>query len=232
MPTQTLRSSHDPRRPIRILVGLAVFCVTFAAHMIASRDIEACEEPEPVLLETDNATVDVEAFEVRPETLRQWAGWMIRVQALLPEGASVEARTYTAEVQLCLGPDDTRCRLISQRYDGSGPAPVFRILADALDIPPATRTRLSQRPAAAPLTIQLASTPLFDGAEALAERVTNEGGDVRLSQGGSALVVTDERPDDTWRFLVVTGIYLAHADAERGRAQLESLGLKGFVKRI
>jgi hypothetical protein len=210
---------------------LGVGALIAAMLILASSTSWACEEPAPVMLESARATVAVEAYDVEPEALRDWAGWMARLDKLLPAGTSVEANYLTGEVQLCTSDDESTCKVIAEDYEGRSPETVFGMVASALRPPQKGLAWLEGR-SFVPMTIQLASTPLYDGAEGLAEQITNDTGAVRVSQAGSALVLTEEADDETWRFRVITGIYFAHDDAKKGLEQMRSLGHDGFVRKI
>jgi hypothetical protein len=176
-----------------------------------------------------------------PDTARELAQWLVRIDALRPQGHSVSA--WDGAVRVCeerSGPRATSCLGDDHwdRWDGRTFWSMFRAVALAVGAKPvAVRAALQRK--ATPFTVQVAVGYDERGARALARRFnqTHPADHGFYEAGGFPAdndvvhVMADRDDEGAPIFRVVVGAYLTRAEAQATVVRVRAAaGLQGFVR--
>lgn len=169
-----------------------------------------------------------------PEQARHWATWASRIDALVPEGKTLNVTHGMVEICDADGP----CTELEGEWNGSAFS-LFEHAADAFEAPRKT-IATARRQHAMPLTVQVAASADLEAAHALADRINGAelGLHGFLDIGGfpasnAYAHVVEGNGTDAVVYHVVVGAFLARDEADAAAATLEAeLGIDGYVRRL
>src|SRR5690606_25406936 len=127
--------------------------------------------------------------------------WMARIEKMLPAGYTVRAGMW-GDASLC--DVEMNCHNIAKSFDGADLGKLFDDVAAGLRTPKKGTDWL--RAMSFPTwTVQLASSPLYEGAHAMADEVVSESGHMRV--GHTGVSVFEAERGDGYVYKVYAGVF-------------------------
>jgi len=219
-------STHSLSSALRNALAALTLTTAALTLLLAPSPASACdEELDPLVLQTARVTVELEAWAPEAAQLREWFQWMARTEKLLPPDYTLHASMW-GELRLCHDDGDT-CRNLVNSFDGYDLSAVYDATATALGTPKKGAAWLRARTFPT-WTVQLASSPLSEGAHALADQLDSDLGHMRVGHTGVGVFSAERGNEIVYK--VFAGVYTSRAHAQAALVDLDEEGHPGLVR--